>query len=101
MAFERGDLCVRVADPTGPVCRILGGPTMLGGHSHYSVLWEPEGRPSSAQFPRVMPELALALYMHAVKAPSANCPNCGIDDMLFYFDDYICAWCREMLEDGL
>ena len=27
------------------------------------------------------------------------CPNCEIDDMIFYSEDYICAWCREMLEE--
>lgn len=26
------------------------------------------------------------------------CPECEIDDMIFYGEDYICAWCREQLE---
>lgn len=30
-----------------------------------------------------------------------ECPSCGIDEMIFYGEDYICAWCREMLEDDL
>lgn len=27
------------------------------------------------------------------------CPNCEIDEMIFYSEDYICAWCREMIEE--
>jgi hypothetical protein len=29
----------------------------------------------------------------------AECPNCEIEEMIFYYEDYICAWCREKLED--
>lgn len=31
--------------------------------------------------------------------PVQDCPNCEIDEMIFYEGDYICAWCREMLEE--
>jgi hypothetical protein len=27
------------------------------------------------------------------------CPNCEEEDMIFYSEDYICAWCREHLEE--
>lgn len=33
--------------------------------------------------------------------PIADCPECGIEAMIFYEGDYICAWCREQLEDGI
>lgn len=29
----------------------------------------------------------------------AHCPECDEPDMIFYGEDYICAWCREHLED--
>lgn len=29
----------------------------------------------------------------------ADCPNCD-EEMIFYAEDYICAWCREHLEEG-
>lgn len=29
----------------------------------------------------------------------AFCPSCDEPDMIFYSEDYICAWCREHLED--
>lgn len=31
----------------------------------------------------------------------AHCPNCDEPDMIFYSEDYICAWCREHLEDAM
>jgi hypothetical protein len=31
----------------------------------------------------------------------AHCPNCDEPDMIFYIEDYICAWCREHLEDAV
>lgn len=103
--FKRGDICMRVADPRGPWCRILGGPTTLLGVNHYSIEWigvTKIGVGSTFQFPAVIQEQILTMatgYNPMVDtAPSADCPNCGIEDMLFYFDDYICAWCREMLE---
>lgn len=30
--------------------------------------------------------------------PIAWCPECEIDEMIFYSEDYICAMCRERLE---
>lgn len=33
------------------------------------------------------------------KVLMAQCPNCD-EEMIFYYDDYICAWCREHLEEG-
>lgn len=31
--------------------------------------------------------------------PTAHCPQCEIEEMIFYEGDYICAWCREKLEE--
>lgn len=33
--------------------------------------------------------------------PTATCPGCEIEEMIFYEGDYICAWCREVFEDDL
>lgn len=30
-----------------------------------------------------------------------ECPSCDEDESIFYEGDYICAWCREHLEDGI
>jgi hypothetical protein len=29
------------------------------------------------------------------------CPECDEDEMIFYEGDYICAWCREHLEEEI
>jgi hypothetical protein len=45
--------------------------------------------------------LDLARHCYKVKLSNvitAECPSCEEDDMIFYEGDYLCAWCREMLE---
>lgn len=32
--------------------------------------------------------------------PYGTCAECAEDEMIFYEGDYICAWCREKLEEG-
>lgn len=32
---------------------------------------------------------------------TADCPECGIEAMVFYEGDYICAWCREQMEESI
>lgn len=33
-----------------------------------------------------------------ISIPVQDCPSCDIEKMIFYSGDYICSWCREMME---
>ncbi len=52
----------------------------------------------------VWPESELLLTDHhpfAIDIPIAECPSCEVDEMYFYEGDYVCAWCREVLEEKI
>jgi hypothetical protein len=79
--------------------QVLGGPVEICGKSFYTTRSD-EGRTI------LTPDYILNTYGLQGWAPvirPANvienwCPECEEDEMIFYSGDYICAWCREHLE---
>lgn len=121
--WERGDILV-CDIPNAATMTILGGPNYIQGASLWTIRWnedatyqalDPFGggwitKVRKAGETRVF--TAFSLHNDGYRkqgqnpeiVPYANvitnwCPNCEIDDMIFYSEDYICAWCREMLEE--
>jgi hypothetical protein len=84
---------------------IIGGPMHLGGREWYTVR-ALEGRellpgPASKVDTLLLADVGIksAFYLDKYSGViEATCPNCDIEDMIFYSEDYICAWCREMLD---
>lgn len=89
-----------------PTFKLLGGPTVIYRREYYTV-----------EYLRVINGLAIGTthlmtatqiqgyaYIHSEWVGdysgivSQDCPSCDNDAMIFYGGDYICAWCREMLE---
>lgn len=94
--------------------QILGGPTELYGRKHYTVkqmddkvVTDGFGNTRTYEKGKTRlardDELTLLAGWESIRGDSnviyQDCPNCDIEQMIFYSGDYICAWCREKLED--
>lgn len=107
---ERGEVYIErdrrgVGDNPGRV-QILGGPSTIYHRDFYTIqflewpvekykgttyLWE-------ASVFRNMVCLGVQ-PIGLVNITYGHCPECDEPEMIYYNEDYICAWCREHLED--
>lgn len=118
MVFERGEIFI---DVWGLKVVVLGGPQRLYMMDYYTVryLEDKVGTDIRGNQKIVQPKGSTTLMplhssqwrysdMEAAGSNSApysvvygHCGECDEPDMIFYNDDYICAWCREHLEEEI
>jgi len=113
--FKRGDICILAARVAEVV--VLGGPTKIAGSEHYTIRYREDvigfdftGTQRVLHHEgdtTVVPGhwLSFGYYDANYKTRGKYnviygfCPECDEPDMIFYEGDYICAWCREHLEE--
>lgn len=103
-------------DFDGVVLKILGGPITLHHDDFYTVriicnphMWNQAGRAwqendttmcAYVYIRDACRPIATVKFTHS-DVPHGHCPECDEGEMIFYEGDYICAWCREHLEDAI
>lgn len=81
---------------------IIGGPTVISRRSYWTVSVDSESQQYTKSPTQVWAnaDMTVFAHTHSYGVIYAECPSCENGDMIFYGGDYICAWCREILEDN-
>lgn len=103
-----------VFESAGMVVQVLGGPVIISRQNFYTVriLKSWSSLPTLAPG-RTLLESGSILYGWMPRGmqpvilrkdpyrfiPYGTCSECDEEEMIFYEGDYICAWCREKLEE--
>lgn len=110
--YLRGSL-FRDVDNGRSRIQVLGGPTFICGTAWYTVilhdgaelLWPPQEDGVTLLWSQRYLDVCDFIGVARVEkdrepfiVPVGHCPECDEPDMIFYNEDYICAWCREHLE---
>ncbi len=62
-------------------------------------LWKSTQKVAISALHRAMEEYERRIHTRVYSnVIEQDCPSCDNDEMIFYEGDYICAWCREMIE---
>lgn len=88
--------------------QILGGPATYDGQDFYTVRYLVHFRSEQVGRTTVLPDALITASSYEGLQPVAgerlsnvlyaDCPECEEPEAIFYEGDYICAWCREMME---